>query len=66
MFEAYSCLGILDAFAEASTDAVERPGQFFDNMKMIDDDRDGPGVKFCVSDFRQSQEWRWKAGRILA
>ena len=27
---------------------------------------DGPGVKFCVSDFRQSQEWRWKAGRILA
>ena len=24
-----------------------------------------PGVKFCVSDFRQSQEWRWKAGRIL-
>ena len=26
----------------------------------------GPGVKFCVSDFRQSQEWRWKAGRILA
>ena len=40
MFEAYSCLGILDAFAEASTDAVERPGQFFDNMKMVDDDRD--------------------------
>ena len=28
--------------------------------------KDGPGVKFCVSDFRQSQEWRWKAGRILA
>ena len=27
---------------------------------------DWPGVKFCVSDFRQSQEWRWKAGRILA
>ena len=27
---------------------------------------DRPGVKFCVSDFRQSQEWRWKAGRILA
>ena len=26
----------------------------------------GPGVKFCVSVFRQSQEWRWKAGRILA
>ena len=26
----------------------------------------GPGVKFCVSDFRQSQEWRWNAGRILA
>mgnify|MGYP006865421492 CR=1 FL=1 len=25
-----------------------------------------PGVKFCVSAFRQSQEWRWKAGRILA
>ena len=25
-----------------------------------------PGVKFCVSDFRQSQEWRWKTGRILA
>ena len=25
-----------------------------------------PGVKFCVSVFRQSQEWRWKAGRILA
>ena len=25
-----------------------------------------PGVKFCVSDIRQSQEWRWKAGRILA
>ena len=25
-----------------------------------------PGVKFCVSDFRQSQEWRWKAGLILA
>ena len=28
--------------------------------------RHGPGVKFCVSDFRQSQEWRWKTGRILA
>ena len=27
---------------------------------------EGPGVKFCVSDFRQSQEWRWKAGWILA
>ena len=26
----------------------------------------GPGVKFCVSVFRQSQEWHWKAGRILA
>ena len=26
----------------------------------------GPGVKFCVNVFRQSQEWRWKAGRILA
>ena len=26
----------------------------------------GPGVKFCVSVFRQSQEWLWKAGRILA
>ena len=25
-----------------------------------------PGVKFCVSDFRQSQEWYWKAGQILA
>lgn len=25
-----------------------------------------PGVKFCVSVFRQSQEWRWKTGRILA
>ena len=25
-----------------------------------------PGVKFCVSDFRQSQEWCWKAGQILA
>ena len=25
-----------------------------------------PGVKFCVSDFRQSQEWHWKVGRILA
>ena len=25
-----------------------------------------PGVKFCVSDFRQSQEWRWKTGQILA
>ena len=25
-----------------------------------------PGVKFCVSVFRQGQEWRWKAGRILA
>ena len=25
-----------------------------------------PGVKFCVSVFRQSQEWLWKAGRILA
>ena len=25
-----------------------------------------PGVKFCVNVFRQSQEWRWKAGRILA
>lgn len=24
-----------------------------------------PGVKFCVSVFRQSQEWCWKAGRIL-
>ena len=26
----------------------------------------GPGVKFCVSDIRQSQEWHWKVGRILA
>lgn len=26
---------------------------------------EGPGVKFCVSVFRQSQEWCWKAGRIL-
>ena len=26
----------------------------------------GPGVKFCVSVFRQSQEWDWKAGQILA
>ena len=26
----------------------------------------GPDVKFCVSVFRQSQEWHWKAGRILA
>ena len=25
-----------------------------------------PGVKFCVSVFRQSQEWSWKTGRILA
>ena len=25
-----------------------------------------PGVKFCLSVFQQSQEWRWKAGRILA
>ena len=25
-----------------------------------------PDVKFCVSDFRQSQEWYWKAGQILA
>lgn len=47
MFEAYSCLGILDAFAEASTDAVERPGQFFDNMKMIDDDRDAREKARC-------------------
>ena len=31
---------------------------------IFDDAR--PGVKFCVSDIRQSQEWRWKAGRILA
>lgn len=27
---------------------------------------DRPDVKFCVSVFRQSQEWRWKTGRILA
>lgn len=27
---------------------------------------EGPDVKFCVSVFRQSQEWRWKTGRILA
>ena len=26
----------------------------------------GPDVKFCVSVFRQSQEWRLKAGQILA
>ena len=25
-----------------------------------------PDVKFCVSVFRQSQEWHWKTGRILA
>ena len=25
-----------------------------------------PDIKFCVSVFRQGQEWRWKAGRILA
>lgn len=29
-------------------------------------DPGGPGVKFCVSDIRQSQEWHWKVGRILA
>ena len=32
----------------------------------VEEVRRGPGVKFCVSDFRQSQEWCWKAGRILA
>ena len=31
---------------------------------MTDEQR--PGVKFCVSDIRQSQEWHWKVGRILA
>ena len=37
------------------------------NQDSVDDSTEKwPGVKFCVSDFRQSQEWRWKAGRILA
>ena len=36
--------------------------QYFIGMK----EYGRPGVKFCVSVFRQSQEWLWKAGRILA
>ena len=52
MFEAYSCLGILDAFAEASTDAVERPGQFFDNMKIQDDDLENTGNTILSCRFR--------------
>ena len=34
--------------------------------KLIEAAPSWPGVKFCVSDIRQSQEWHWKAGRILA
>ena len=34
--------------------------------KGYSDLKKGPDVKFCVSVFRQSQEWRWKTGRILA
>ena len=38
------------------------------NQKIVTDVTEfhWPDVKFCVSVFRQSQEWRWKTGRILA
>ena len=43
-------------------------GDFQNSTESLDEiyRKDGPGVKFCVSDIRQSQEWHWKAGRILA
>lgn len=41
------------------TGEMDMPSAVFDTVCW-------PGVKFCVSDFRQSQEWRWKTGRILA
>ena len=34
--------------------------------ELLEQEAERPGVKFCVSDFRQSQEWCWKAGQILA
>lgn len=35
-------------------------------LQLHSDQGSRPDVKFCVSVFRQSQEWRWKTGRILA
>ena len=45
---------------------IEKVAKMRGGKKEIMSNFPGPGVKFCVSDFRQSQEWRWKAGRILA
>ena len=38
----------------------------YQNMRYNSESEYRPGVKFCVGDIRQSQEWHWKAGRILA
>ena len=42
-----------------------RPGKDNTRNRKFPFQKVRPDVKFCVSDFRQSQEWRWKAGRIL-
>ena len=47
-----------DAFAEEGLENAEELA--------VEEMGDRPDVKFCVSVFRQSQEWRWKTGRILA
>ena len=52
-----------DAANTKITDANDQISELNDAMSYV---KIRPGVKFCVSDFRQSQEWRWKAGRILA
>ena len=63
---------------QISTGIVVRTGGFYFHEKPANpanqllcvepryEDSDRPGVKFCVSNIRQSQEWHWKAGRILA
>ena len=55
--------GYDDGWANLEYD--DNPAKYEEEIENAEDYM-GPGVKFCVSDFRQSQEWRWKAGRILA
>ena len=78
IFEVYLAKeGIPNNEAYAKLNLPASPWELWDAMEKVRlkdgealymeiDDYYGPGVKFCVSDFRQSQEWRWKAGRILA
>ena len=51
---------------ERSVGSCRRSFYVGDKVKQEDIRARWPDVKFCVSDFRQSQEWYWKAGQILA